>query len=98
MTINKLDSGNLEISKSPFSLSEVAGKIFSITKSQAQNKNISLENTGMNIIHDSVLGDSLYVQQIILNIVSNAIKYSDSGSSVKFSVDEISDNGSFWRV
>lgn len=95
LTINKLDSGNLEISKSPFSLSEVAGKIFSITKSQAQNKNISLENTGMNIIHDSVLGDSLYVQQIILNIVSNAIKYSDSGSSVKFSVDEISDNGSF---
>lgn len=95
LTINKLNSGNFKMTKRSFSLHEAMRKIYSIVKCQARNKSVSIECSEINILHDQVLGEPLYVQQIVLNVVSNAIKYSRSGSTVLVSIKETAQNDSY---
>ena len=62
--------------------------MFAVFDEKARKKNISLHYT-MNVEHEHVLTDVTKVKEILVNILSNAIKYTPAGGSVMVHVDEL---------
>ena len=61
----------------------------SIIRGQLEGKDVELKTDFTNIQHDGVIGNKLHIRQILLNILSNAVKYTDNGY-IYFKCDEIS--------
>ena len=76
----KLGMGKVYIEKLPFSTLELLNELRDIFQKQASEKNLALEiNTSKNL-PDTLIGDSFRLRQILINLLINAIKYTDKGT------------------
>lgn len=100
-TINQLESGQLTLNMDEFDIVSLAKESLYMTEFNAQNKNITLrikEGFRPNI---KVYGDSSRIQQVIINLLSNSIKYGKQNGTTQIGfydmeeviLVEISDNG-----
>ncbi len=87
LDITKLETGLNEEKDEPFPMSCMLDTCCSIIRGQLEGKAIELKTDFTNIKHDGVLGNKLQIRQILLNILSNAVKYTDNGY-VYFKCDE----------
>lgn len=85
LDFNKIDSGKVELEKSPFDVKNLVTRIVHSHSFQANEKNIQLITEIDSSIPDSLIGDSLRLGQIINNLISNAVKFTEKGY-VKISV------------
>ena len=94
LELNKLDDQNVTLAHEPFSLSEMADEILTISEMRAAESEIKLvhENCAPNIAATYVYGSPLHVRQIFLNIIDNAIKYNKPGGSVTCRIETVSAN------
>lgn len=84
LEFNKLDEENLQLTKEPFCLKELWREIITIVEPRAADKGVLLkyEEQTEGTAVGCVLGSSLHVRQIFINILGNAIKYTDAGGYV----------------
>lgn len=80
LDFSKMEAGKLTIEKIEFDLREVLGNIDSIIRLQALNKNIELRFEIDPNCTTKLLGDELRLNQILINLVGNAVKFTDEGS------------------
>ncbi len=80
LDFSKIEAGKLEIENVPFSLHEVLQNVSHTFKYKAEEKNIKLMLHTEENLPDMLLGDPTRLMQILLNLVSNAIKFTDKGS------------------
>jgi PAS domain S-box-containing protein len=78
LDISKIEAGQLEIQCAPFSLPEAIRKAVTVVSPLAQRKGIALRTEIAPEI-DTVLGDQRRTEQILLNLLGNAIKFTDRG-------------------
>ena len=89
LDVTKLETGLNEEKDEPFPMSCMLDTCCSIIKGQLEDKpHIELRTDFSNIEHDNVLGNKLHIRQILLNILTNAVKYTDNGY-VYFKAEEI---------
>ena len=84
----RIESGRMEIDENYCRIEDVWKSLFAVFDEKARKKNISLHYT-MNVEHEHVLTDVTKVKEILVNILSNAIKYTPTGGSVMVYVDEL---------
>ena len=84
----RIESGRMEIDENYCRIEDVWKSLFAVFDEKARKKNISLHYT-MNVEHEHVLTDVTKVKEILVNILSNAIKYTPAGGSVMVYVDEL---------
>ena len=84
----RIESGRMELDENYCRIEDVRKSLFAVFDEKARKKNIVLHYT-MNVEHEHVLTDVTKVKEILVNILSNAIKYTPSGGSVMMSVDEL---------
>ena len=84
----RIESGRMEIDENYCRIEDVRKSLFAVFDEKARKKNISLHYT-MNVEHEHVLTDVTKVKEILVNILSNAIKYTPAGGSVMVYVDEL---------
>ena len=84
----RIESGRMEIDENYCWIEDVWKSLFAVFDEKARKKNISLHYT-MNVEHEHVLTDVTKVKEILVNILSNAIKYTPAGGSVMVYVDEL---------
>ena len=84
----RIESGRMEIDENYCRIEDVWKSLFAVFDEKARKKNISLHYT-MNVEHEHVLTDVTKVKEILVNILSNAIKYTLAGGSVMVYVDEL---------
>ena len=78
LDFSKIEAGHLNIEDAPFNLKDVIEKISSDVLPLAIDKNISYEVNNI-LTHDIWMGDSVRVGQVVLNLVHNAIKFTEQG-------------------
>jgi len=94
LEMSRIESGKIEMEPKPVDLEEVLSNIYSIMKGQAAAKGQSFKVDSSAIEHKYVSVDRLRLNQVLINLISNAIKYTpDDGSvSVKVNEESIEDN------
>ncbi len=94
LDISKIESGKMQLSVGPCDLGAVLRRIEDITSLQATSKFLNISYSKERVRHFRVLGDELRIEQILINIVSNAVKYTPAGKDVILIAEETSLPGS----
>jgi two-component system, sensor histidine kinase and response regulator len=80
LDISKLDAGKLEIESVPFMVSDVVEKSVSVMATRAHEQGLLLQSDVATELPDVVIGDPHRLRQILLNLISNAIKFTSKGT------------------
>ena len=86
LDISKLEAGALTIRSAPFQLRKVVGSSTEMLRPHAESKGLQMHVSISEAVPQWVLGDGHRVQQILINLMGNAIKFTPSGS-VSLDVD-----------
>ncbi|MGZ3159727.1 MAG: 7TM diverse intracellular signaling domain-containing protein, partial [Burkholderiaceae bacterium] len=80
LDFSKIEAGKLDIEKIDFSLNEVLNNVITVTGQRASEKGLQFELDVSRTVPDSLVGDPLRVGQVLVNLVSNAIKFTAAGN------------------
>ena len=84
----RIESGKVMLNEEDFNLAELVDNLVAMAKSSIAAHGHDFEVQLDHIEHEQVCGDSLRIQQMITNILSNAIKYTPDGGRIVFSITE----------
>lgn len=82
LDFSKIESGKLTLDYAPLPIRQSIDEVLHILAPDAQDKNLELVNFVEPCIPKNLLGDALRFKQVLSNLVSNAIKYSNSGNII----------------
>ncbi len=88
LDISQIKSGSFHLKMEAFSLSGLMQEVVSIILPDVQNKNLHLKVHPMQTVHENVFGDRQRLQQMILNILGNSVKFTPEGGALEVMVME----------
>jgi len=88
LDISKIQAGELKIEKSEFNINDIVNFVFNTISIQAKHNNISIDVHVSNDVPSLVIGDSLRLGQILINLLSNSVKFTKDGE-VSLSVKKL---------
>lgn len=88
LEMSKIESGKEELKEKPWDIYTSCDNLLQFFEPDIRQKNQTL-NYAVNIKHNMILTDSLKIREIYVNLMSNAIKYTDAGGTISFSLEEI---------
>ncbi|NDV18943.1 response regulator [Pseudodesulfovibrio sp. JC047] len=80
LDLSKIEAGHLTLESTWFSLKKLTEKICTIIETKSDQKGLELTYSVSSQIPDRLQGDPTRLQQILLNLLGNAVKFTDSGS------------------
>lgn len=87
LDMSAIESSKLKIANSEFDLKQVLNGLSTIYYPQCKDKGVAF-SMGVDLTNEAVKGDSLRVNQILMNLVSNAFKFTPSGGKITITVHE----------
>ena len=90
LDMSKLESGEVVLEESPFNLSSIFREVFNVIEQMAAEQNIQIVWEKKEIIHRDLIGSPMYVKRVMMNILSNAVKYNRENGQIYISCREIS--------
>ena len=84
----RIESGRMSLAEEDFSLPELVDNLLTLTKPAIDEHKHQLEVKVEHIEHEAVCGDSLHIQQIFVNLMSNAVKYTPDGGNITLTIKE----------
>ena len=84
----RIESGKMEIDENVERMGDILEEVAGVFASDAKEKNIQIKSE-MHVTHKSVVCDGTKVREIMLNLVSNALKYTSAGGTVTIKVQEL---------
>ena len=79
LDIAKIEAHTVELEIIPFSVDALMHEIVSMMSMRATEKNLNFEYKGQNLKNKTFLGDKTRIQQIVVNLCSNALKFTERG-------------------
>ena len=79
LDFSKIEAGKLDIEKTDFRLENVLDNLSTIVSQKAQDKNLEFLIAAQHDIPPNLVGDPLRLGQILINLVNNAVKFTDRG-------------------
>lgn len=95
LDVGKIEANRMEIEEVPFDLPSLLRQVFNITRLHAEEKGLHFEYKTEGPLPACVRGDERKLRQILLNLMSNAVKYTKEGS-VTFGVGYIGDGSNMF--
>lgn len=80
LDLSKVEAGQMFLEQIPFSLNEGVHQVFQLIVPEAQRKNIETRVQIDSDVVDRVVGDPHRLQQVVLNLLSNSLKFTKQGS------------------
>ena len=84
----RIESGRISLAEEDFSLPELVDNLLTLTKPAIDEHHHQLEVHIEHIEHEAVCGDSLRIQQVFVNLMSNAVKYTPDGGNITLTIKE----------
>ncbi|MCR5768221.1 MAG: response regulator [Lachnospiraceae bacterium] len=79
LDLTKIESGKMEIKPAPYMLHTLTREIDTMIRVRSEQKGLAYSQQIAPDIPDHLIGDELRVRQILINLLNNAVKYTDSG-------------------
>ncbi len=95
LDFSKIEAGKMEIGSAPYHLSELLSGIMPMLKERAGEKNLQLRTVITEWVPDGQISDEFRIRQILINLIGNAIKYTDAGSVILTVGGEAQPDGTF---
>ncbi len=94
LDLTKIESGKMDIKPVPYRLNELVRDVGTMISIKAEQKGLTYTQTIDPRIPDRLVGDELRIRQIMINLLNNAVKYTDSGKvEMAISEKEQTDSG-----
>ena len=87
LDMSEIESGRMGLTEKDFDLKELMRSLMAIFSSQAEEKKQDIK-MDVDIVNESVIGDPVRLQQVFVNILGNAIKFTPPGGSISVRVTE----------
>ena len=92
LDMSKIESGNLEILTESFELQEALSETLTIITSRCEEKGIIFENNVTQSPNVCILGDKLRLNQVLINLLSNATKFTAAEGCITFFINILSES------
>lgn len=79
LDFSKIDAGRLELENHPMDIKQVIKETFELVRTKAEEKNIELKCVIESEVPHSIYGDVTRIRQVLLNLTSNAVKFTKKG-------------------
>ena len=89
LDMSKLETDEIVLEEIPFNLSKISKEVLVVIEQIAEEQNIRIEWEKKEITHRDFIGSSEYVKRVMMNILSNAVKYNKANGSIYISCMEI---------
>ncbi|WP_139651246.1 response regulator [Raoultibacter phocaeensis] len=89
LDMSMIENGRIALNCETFSFPELVNGFVTIIQPQAKAKQLTLDVVVGNVDKETVIGDPMRVNQILLNLVGNAIKYTPAGGTVRVKIAEL---------
>ncbi len=89
LDMSKIESGKLTLSEEPFDVGELVDSIVAIIRPQTSSRRQHFEVYVSDLMHEKVIGDTLRLRQIFVNILGNAVKFTPEGGEISFLIREV---------
>ena len=89
LDMSKLESGEIVLEELPFNLSSISREVFVVIEQMAAEQNIRIVWEKKEITHRDFIGSPGYVKRVMMNILSNAVKYNRENGQIYISCMEI---------
>jgi signal transduction histidine kinase/CheY-like chemotaxis protein len=88
LDMSQIDSGKLAINEEKFSLAELLHDIVILVRPLAAQKEQAFRVNVHDISHEKLLGDPLHIRQVYVNILNNAVKYTQANGHIELELSE----------
>ncbi|WP_366139643.1 response regulator [uncultured Parabacteroides sp.] len=88
LDMSKIESGRLNLSADELNIGELLQDLIVMMQPEIKSKRHKLDIHVMGIQHENVIGDTQRIKQVLMNILSNAVKYTPDGGRILISIDE----------
>ena len=89
LDMRKLESGEIVLEEIPFNLRSISREVFAVIDQMAPEQNIRMVWEKKEITHRDLIGSPGYVKRVMMNILSNAVKYNRENGHIYLSCMEI---------
>ena len=89
LDMSKLESGEIVLEEIPFNLSRISREVFVVIEQMAAEQNIQIAWEKKELTHRDLIGSPGYVKRVMMNILSNAVKYNRENGQIYISCVEI---------
>lgn len=93
LDMSKIESGKLEIENKEFSINKMLSDIAVIIQPKAEENKLQFDVVLKNVVHDRVKGDEMRIKQVMLNFLSNSVKFTKEGGMIRVTVRELEKRG-----
>ena len=97
LDMNKIESGKATLHVEPFNMSEQICQVDNVIRPQAKARDQTFAIRASSIQNENLEGDATRLQQVLLNILSNAVKYTPNGGHIKLEIEELPRDGHYAR-
>jgi signal transduction histidine kinase/CheY-like chemotaxis protein len=88
LDMSRIESGKLTIAHDPMDIRTLIDNCSSIIGGQILSRQLTFKKEFAELKHPHVFGDELHVRQILINILGNAVKFTQDGGTISFRVSE----------
>ena len=88
LDMSKIESGKITLSEEEFNMAELVESLLTIIRPQITAKHQHLKVNISHIIHEDVVGDTLRLSQVFVNIMGNAVKFTPEEGDISFGISE----------
>ena len=88
LDMSKIESNKLALSYEKFDLQETVHSIYNLIEPQAKEKGVSFEIITNDVNQECLVGDQLRVNQVFINVIANAVKFTPRGGKVTMKLSE----------
>ena len=88
LDMSKIESGKIDLAEEEVNLSDLIGNLVTMIRPAMQEKKHQLDVHITSVEHERVIGDAMRMQQIFMNILGNAAKYTNPGGKIEMEISE----------
>ncbi len=88
LDMSRIESGKVSLTEGAFNLSDTIENLLTVFRAQMESKDIQFNAGIARLEHENVIGDEQHLQQIFMNIMGNAVKFTPSGGKISIHIEE----------